>query len=240
MVVNMKMSVDPPRSPDRSKIHRLACNALQSRSVSVEPLDGYVFRTYRLRTSQCFFYILRSRPSSSIHLLRHEDGWLEAESGVLQALAGRDDVHPPRLITYHDAESHNGNMYLISGPFTGSILSDVEPSLSSQDLASIDQSLGQYVRRLSTISGQLFGSVWGAQDIPRKESWAKTFAFLLEAVMRDGEDAMISLPYDGIRDLVSQVIRRDSKQAKSDPFPPASRFKNIVPRLTRSPYRDSS
>lgn len=206
--ITMKMSADSPRSPDRTAIQRLACSALQSRSVSVEPLGDYLFRTYRLRTSQGFFYILRCRPSSNTHLLRHEDGWLEAEAGVLQALASRSDIHPPRLIAYQNTGSPLGSTHLISGPFTGSILSDVEPNLSSRDLASIDQSLGQYVRRMAGVSGQLFGSVWGSQGIPKKESWAKVFAFLLEAVMRDGEDAMISLPYDGIRDLVRRMFYR--------------------------------
>lgn len=201
----MKMGADSPRSPDRTTIQRLACSALQSRSVSVEPLDGYVFRTYRLRTSQGFFYILRCRPSSNTHLLRHEDGWLEAEAGVLQAFSSRSDVYQPRLIAYQNTTSNVGTSHLISGPFTGSILSDVEPNLSSRDLASIDQSLGHYVRRLASITGQTFGSVCSAQAIPRKDSWARIFAFLIEHVMRDGEDAMISLPYDSIRDLVSSI-----------------------------------
>lgn len=202
MGASTKTASDSPRQLDRTAIQRLACSALQSRSVSVDSLDGYIFRTYRLRTSQGFFYILRCRPSPGINLLRHEDGWLDAEAGVLQAFAGGSEIPIPRLISYQNAQSNPANVHLISGPFSGSILSDVEPSLSARDLASIDQSLGQYVRRLASISGQLFGPVWSAQGIPRKDSWAKTFAFLLEAVMRDGEDAMISLPYDGIRDLV--------------------------------------
>lgn len=203
-VQKLSMSPDPPGSPDRSVIQRLACNALQSRTVSVEPLDNYIFRTYRLRTSsQGFFYLLRCRPSSATHLLRHEDCWLEAQAGILQGLAGRQDVQVPRLITYHHADSNNGPTYLITGPFSGAILADIEPTLSSRDLARIDLSMGQHVQRLSLISNRLFGSVWSAHNSPGRDTWAKSFAFLLEAVMRDGEDAMISLPYDGIRDLVS-------------------------------------
>lgn len=171
----------------------------------MDSLNGYLFRTYSLRTAKGFFYLLRLKPPSTVHLLRHEYGWLEAEAGALQALSGKTEVHLPRLIHYQHADSHLGQAYLISGPFSGSFLSDVEPSLSSKALASIDRSLGQYVRWLSSVTGTYFGSVSGGADIPRSGSWAHTFACLLESVMRDGEDAMISLPYDVIRGLVSTM-----------------------------------
>ena len=202
MIIDKKMSSNAPRSPDRTAIQRVASSALQSKQVSVEKLDGYVYRTYRLRTSQGFFYVLKTRPPLNVRLLRHEEGWLEAEAGALQSIGSRSDIRTPRLISFHNTTLHIGSSYLISGPFTGSILADVEPTLSRQALASIDKSLGQYVRQLSSISGPLFGAIRQAQGIPGSQSWARAFAFLLEAVMRDGEDALISLPYEGMRDLV--------------------------------------
>lgn len=198
------MSSSAPRSPDRSAIQQIASSALQSKNVSVEKLEGYIFRTYRLKTSEGFFYSLKCRPSFNIRLLRHEQSWLENEAGALQSIGGRSDVRSPRLISYQTNTSHIGSVYLISGPFTGSFLSDIEPSLSRQALASIDKSLGQYVRQVSSITGPMFGSIRQSQGIPGSQSWAKVFAFLLEAVMRDGEDALISLPYDGMRDLVTK------------------------------------
>lgn len=191
-----------PRSPDRTAIQREAGTVLQSRHVTVEPLDGYTYRTYRLRTSKDFFYTMRCRPSSNIRLLRLEDSWLEGEAAALHSLGGRSDVHTPRLIKYTTSSSCIGSPYLISGPFTGSILADIEPDLSGQALASIDRSLGQHVRRLSELRGPQFGSIEQAQGVPQSPSWTKTFAFLIEALMRDGEDALISLPYEGTRDLV--------------------------------------
>ncbi|KAK3703544.1 hypothetical protein LTR37_014391 [Vermiconidia calcicola] len=197
------MAANGQRSPDRTSIQRVASSALQAKSVSVGKLEGYLFRTYRLRTSEGFFYILRSKPPSNTRLLRHETSWLAAESTALQSIGGRADIQTPRLITYHSTTIHIGSQYLISGPFTGSILSDVEPSLSRQALASIDKSLGRYVRQLSSLSGTQFGPIQQSQGcVPGFSTWAKAFAFILEAVMRDGEDALISLPYEPIRDLV--------------------------------------
>ena len=196
------MSAHAPRSPDRTAIQREASTVLQSRSVSVEAIEGYTYRTYRLRTAPGFFYTMRCRPSHNTRLLRHEESWLDGEAGALQSLGGRADVHTPRLIKYSTASSSIGSSYLISGPFTGSILADIEPDLSGQALASIDKSLGQHVRRLSDLRGPQFGSIQQAQGVPPSSSWTKTFAFLLEAIMRDGEDALISLPYEDMRDLV--------------------------------------
>lgn len=196
------MSAHAPRSPDRTAIQREAGTVLQSRHVAVEPLDGYTYRSYRLRTAPGFFYTMRCRPPHSTRLLRHEESWLDGEAAALQSLGGRPDVHTPRLIKYAPASPAVGSAYLISGPFTGAILADIEPDLSGPALASIDQSLGQHVRRLSDLRGPQFGSIQQAQGVPPSASWTKTFAFLLEAIMRDGEDALISLPYDGIRDCV--------------------------------------
>ncbi|KAI7362092.1 hypothetical protein KC354_g7559 [Hortaea werneckii] len=192
----------PPRSPDLSAVQRAANSALQSKSVTVEKLSGYLYRTYRLTTSKGFFYILRARPSHNVRLLRREESRLEEEAGVLQLLGRASDLISTRLIEYHNTNSTIGSYYLISGPFSGSVFADVEPSLSSPALASIDKSLGQYVKRLSAIAGPAFGPTRQTQGCTGSSSWARTFATMFEAVLRDGEDALINLPYDGMRDLV--------------------------------------
>ncbi|KAK4549185.1 hypothetical protein LTR36_007643 [Oleoguttula mirabilis] len=196
------MPSNPPRSPEVSAIQRAGQDALQSKSVTVERLGGYTYRNYRLTTSKGFFYILKTRPSNSVRLLRHEEGRLEAEACALQVLSTRPDLVSARLIVYNNTTIRLGSFYLISGPFGGSIFADVEPSLSRQALAGIDKSLGQYVRRLSSFAGSAFGPLRQIQGYPGSQSWARTFATMLESVLRDGEDALINLPYEGMRDLV--------------------------------------
>ncbi|KXL42977.1 hypothetical protein M433DRAFT_297562 [Acidomyces richmondensis BFW] len=197
------MSASPPHSPDTSAIRRVAAHALQSKSVAVEKLSAYLYRTYRLTTSsKGFFYILRSQPSHHYKLLRHEADRLETEAYALQILSGRVDFITARLIEHQATRIQIGSCYLISGPFSGQILSDVEPQLSSQALASIDKSLGQYVRRLSALTGPAFGALRHSQGYSGASSWARAFASMLETVLRDGEDALINLPYEGMRELV--------------------------------------
>ncbi|KAK3618269.1 hypothetical protein LTR56_024758 [Elasticomyces elasticus] len=191
----------PPRSPEPSTLQRAAANALQSRSVKVERLDGYLFRTYRLTTGKGFFYILRCRPSHSVRLLRHEEDRLETEASALQLLNTRIEGFSARLIEYHSTTIPIGSRYLISGPFGGAVLADVESSLSRQAFANTDRSLGQYVRSVSAVTGTTFGPIRQAPGIG-SQSWARVFASMLESIMRDGEDALLNLPYDSMRDMV--------------------------------------
>lgn len=202
MIIPATMTTGSKGSPDKAAIQRIANSALQSKSVVVDRLSGYLYRTYRLRTSSGFFYILRCQPSYNVRLLRHEEDRLEAEAGALRTISGRTDLSTARLIEHHTTTIAIGSQFLISGPYGGSILADIEPTLSRQALGAIDKSLGQYVRRLSAVTGQSFGYLRRAQTSCGSSSWARAFAGLLETVLRDAEDALISLPYDGMRDLV--------------------------------------
>lgn len=187
-----------PKHFDRCSLQRVANNALQTKSVTVERFGGLVFRTFRLRSSSEFFYVLRCRPSYNVRLLRHEEDRLKTEAIVLQVLRGRSDLLVPRLIENHTTTTPIGSFYLISGPFKGSILADVEPSLSTQALANIDRSLGKYVRHITRVTSSTFGVVKEA-SFPGFSSWSKCFTSMLESLLRDAEDALVSLPYDFIR-----------------------------------------
>ncbi|SMQ55246.1 unnamed protein product [Zymoseptoria tritici ST99CH_1A5] len=197
----IKMTYSSSKVPDRASVQRVAASTLQTKSVSVERLEGVLFRTFRLVPAADYFYVLRCQPSCHIRLLRHEQERLHTEAIALRTLRGRADLQLPRLIDYHTSTTPIGSAYLISGPFKGSILVDIEPSLSTQALASIDRSLGQYVRHLHRATHTSFGPVREA-TLPGHSSWSRCFASMLETVLRDGEDALISLPYDYIRDLV--------------------------------------
>lgn len=192
------MSSSNSKSPDRCSLQRVASNALQSKSVTVERLGGVAFRTFRLRSSSDFFYVLRCRPSLHVRLLRHEEDGLRMEATILQVLRGRSDLLVPRPIEYHTTTIPIGSPYLISGPFKGSILADIEPSLSTQALANIDKSLGKYVRHIARVTSSTFGVVKEA-SFPGYSSWSKCFAVMLESLLRDAEDALVSLPYDFVR-----------------------------------------
>ncbi|KXT10271.1 hypothetical protein AC579_6607 [Pseudocercospora musae] len=201
-IFRFKMTTSSSRSPDRGSVQRVAAQALQTKAVTVERYNGAVFRTFRLQPSSDFFYILRCCPSTSVRLLHHEEGRLQAEALILQALRGRSDLLVPRLIEYSNTASAIGSLYCISGPFRGAVLSDVEPRMSKQALSSTDKSLGQYVRRLTYISGSAFGAVRPNSSSSGISSWSRCFTTMLESVLCDAEDALVSLPYDFVREQI--------------------------------------
>ncbi|KAI5361204.1 Putative aminoglycoside phosphotransferase, protein kinase-like domain superfamily [Septoria linicola] len=203
IIFKSKMSSsNAARSPDRGSIQRVAANALQTRNVTVDRFHGSLFRTFKLQPSPEFFYILRCRPSMSVRLLRHEEDRLHTEAYILQALRGRSDLLVPRLIECQSTTAVIGSPYLISGPFKGVLLSDIEAQLSKQALASIDRSMGTFVKRLTYITGTHFGPLHSSTPSSTSHSWSKCFANMLESILRDAEDALVSLPYDFIRDQI--------------------------------------
>ncbi|KAM3421955.1 hypothetical protein BST61_g2332 [Cercospora zeina] len=192
------------RSPDRGSIQQIAANALQTRSIVVERIGGTLFRTFQLQSGPDFFYVLRCGPSLSIRLLRHEEDRLQTEVQTLQALRGRSDILIPRLIEHQPTTALIGSPYFISGPLRGVPFSDLEPQLSKHALASIDRSLGSFVRRLTFVCGSQFGlpRIHNSTPTSRSCSWSKCFSNMLESILRDAEDALVSLPYDFIRDQI--------------------------------------
>ena len=193
------MPTNSLRLPEEPFEQEAAANALQTKSIRVERLSGHPFRSYGLTSSAGFFYILRSQPSHKVRLFRHEEGRLD---GALHTPGSRPKVVSARLIECHTTIIMVGSPYLFSGLCAGSILSEVEPTLSLASLASIDRSLGQYVSRLASVEGTMFGPMQQGPSCRGSASWAKCFADLLEMTLQDGEDSLISLPYTDVRALV--------------------------------------
>lgn len=196
----MASSSSPSSSPDHGCIERVASNALQCRTVKVERLDDNVLCNYKLQPRADCFHLLKCRPPSHIRLLRHEEERLHSEAVVLQVLRGRSDIEVPRVISFERNRLPTGGPILITGPHIGSVLADVESVLSRQALSRVDKSLGLHIKELSRIAGSTFGSM--RQATPNMQTWSRTFISLLESILRDAEDALVSLPYEVIRHQV--------------------------------------
>ena len=161
------------------------------------------------------FHLLRTRPPSALRLLRLETDRLHLEAETLAYFQQRRqdldaaDLHIPRLLAYQPATGlPTGPPYLITGPHRGTPLTDLSAAVlgSAARRAAIERSLGRFLGRLGRVrrtdgGGGGFGLVRSGNQPASTQatSWAQTFAVLLESVLRDGEDAMVSLPYETIR-----------------------------------------
>lgn len=68
----------------------------------------------------------------------------------------------------------------------------------------VDQTLGSYVRSLTSLSSTQFGTACRVFDNKGCKSWKEAFLALLEAALRDTEDMLVNIPYDSIRHYVTK------------------------------------
>ncbi|QIX00173.1 hypothetical protein AMS68_005690 [Peltaster fructicola] len=187
-----------PQSPDRAAIQRLAATVMKTKIVSAERLDGYLQRVYQLSGAGGSFCLMKCSPAPGVRVLSIEEDRLGVEASVLSLLSRRVDIAAPKLLEYQAATNTLGSSYIIVGPYSGSIMSFAGKALSASDRIDVDRSLGVYYKRLTSLTHSSFGPF----RRPILSSWAKYFAVLLETVLRDGEDSLINLPYDNIREML--------------------------------------
>lgn len=174
---------------------------------SIRQLDGHLYQTYRLVTADGKLYTLKVHPHYNARLLRQESDNIDGEAQLLRLIGSKAEVFTPKVVEHHTTTIPIGSYYLLTGPIKGTVLSGLISRTSSAQRMSIDKSLGSYVRSLSNLRAINFGSVRQIQAGSGLDSWSKAFIYLIETVLRDAEDALVSLPYDSIR---GHVIRHRS------------------------------
>lgn len=81
----------------------------------------------------------------------------------------------------------------------GRRLSDLSASLTPSERDNIDRTLGEYVSALTALSVTQFGPAHRVFAKKGCKTWSEAFLALLEAILRDGEDMLVTVPYDSIR-----------------------------------------
>jgi len=119
----------------------------------------------------------------------------------------------PKLLKHSSNNREMAYPYSIFEPTTGTPLSTLNPQLSIPDRCLIDKEVGHMARALASLTSPTgtFGMV--SRVIPDpfiahsstapkpvgSKTWSEAFNTLLEAILRDGEDMAVLLPYEGIR-----------------------------------------
>lgn len=184
------------RSVDKVAIIKIASIVLKTNNVQVESYAGCLYRTYLLRTKDDTFCAMKCTPTQGIRLMRLEDERLAVEAAVLQLLDRHTDI-APAVLDHQIGSTAQDISHLISGPFIGSLLHTASP-LSAERRHVLDRSVGRHIARLAAFTSRAFGPVLR----PYTRSWAQCYASILEDVLRDAEDSLVSLPYDAIRLIV--------------------------------------
>lgn len=143
--------------------------------------------------------VLKCKPSCSTRCLRHEQRNLETEATILQTIADNVRVNIPRVLKYDSQGTVLGSPYILRSYLYGTTLADLFPMLSQKQRNHVDRSLGAYLRAIAQIRASSFGPTQLALSGRGYRSWRQAFAAMIESILRDAEDTLVSIPYESIR-----------------------------------------
>ncbi|KAJ5046491.1 uncharacterized protein L3040_003734 [Drepanopeziza brunnea f. sp. 'multigermtubi'] len=174
-------------------------------------------RLYSLLMTDGLPLLLAINPSLSVRLLRHESTIMASEACVVHFLnqpdprsqstgspRGEEEILSssmqllglvPKLLKHSSTSRESAYPYSIFEPTAGVVISMLSPPLSPSNRRSVDKEIGAMARALASRTSPTgtFGMVSGSK------TWSEAFQTLLEAVLRDGEDMSVLLPYETIR-----------------------------------------
>jgi hypothetical protein len=143
--------------------------------------------------------VLKCPPAYNVRLLRHEKHFLETERTTLETLHEYTQVPVPRLMKYDGQGGALGTPYLMTSYIPGRRLSEMTACLTASERRRIDQTLGGHVKALTALSATQFGQTHRVFSRKGYSTWREAFLALLESILRDAEDMLVTVPYDSIR-----------------------------------------
>lgn len=164
-----------------------------------ERLQGWLHQIYLMRLADGSSLILKCPPTSNVRLLRHEKHFLETERTTLETLHEYTHLPIPQVIKYDSHGGALGSPYLMTTHLPGRPLSTLSSTLTPSERRSIDRTLGSHVGSLTALTATQFGMTHRVFAKKGCDTWKEAFLALLEAILRDGEDMLVTIPYDSIR-----------------------------------------
>lgn len=193
----------PPNSPEFYAFQKLLRQLYRSPDLSlrnVQRLRGHLHRLYTLQRTDGAQLTLKCAPSRETRLLRHEERGLETEAKILHMIKTSTQVPVPQRVSCDLSTGNSlGTAYLLRSHIHGTSLAAISSYLSQSERAAVDRSLGSQLRALSQLQLESFGMTHRVAAGRGHSTWGEAFGSLLEAILRDCEDALISLPYEIIR-----------------------------------------
>ncbi|RPB15279.1 kinase-like protein [Morchella conica CCBAS932] len=165
-----------------------------------ELLDGAYNTSYLIELQGGSKYVLKIAPPPDVRVLRYENYILEAEASALQLIREKSSVPVPELVIYDDTCEILDSPYILMTYLPGVTLDKLRPTLSKSESDAIDHSVGQHMHQLGhapAADRKCFGR--GVDKAKLYTSWRECFLALTEAILRDGEDMLVLLPYEQLR-----------------------------------------
>jgi hypothetical protein len=194
-------------TPDFSSIQKAIQITFRSSRIAVQQVErihGRFHQVYLARLADGNALVLKCPPGQSIRALRHEKNSLETERKTLETLHEYTQLPVPQVLKYDNHGGSFGSPFLLTSYIQGRTLFELAPYLSAHQRTTIERTLGAHVRTLSTLSATQFGMTDRVFAKKGSGSWREAFLALLESVLRDSEDMLVTVPYESIRYYVGR------------------------------------
>lgn len=188
-------------------------------------------------------YILKCPPSRHTKVLRCERHRIESEGLVLDFLKRASTNFPTPITIDQDQNGCNplDQPYILRSYIGGIPWSKLQHGSSPQSPMNIalERCLGSHLRTITSITQSRFGFAHRVLAGVGAKTWPEAFVAMMEAVLRDGEDHLVSLPYDSIRYWISASVDvlKDVKEARLVPLGLEDRENILVDPRTMSSIR---
>ncbi|KAG7006145.1 hypothetical protein G7Y79_00016g041300 [Physcia stellaris] len=181
------------------KIIQSTCNT-GSTVKGMEPISGHIHCIRYIYLSNGTRVVLKTSLSTGTGLLRFERHALAAEASAY-SLLDKSKLPIPRVLKYDPKGVPIGSQFLLTTHLPGVTYASVRPYLTRSERSGIERQL----QSLSSIINQHTSPRFGPVGLDHGYStWREAFMAVLESILMDGEDKLVSLPYSQIRD---EVIR---------------------------------
>lgn len=170
----------------------------------MEVLSGrHLHNLVALNLSNGTRLVLKISPASTVLLLRHERHLLQSEAAVYTALA-KSSLPIPKVLKYEHESTHLGAPFLLISRLDGVTYADVLPHLSRAEKSSIERQLNAVRTVINQYTSPTFGLAGISSRRGTYKHWREAFVSMMDAILMDGEDMMVNIPYFQIRAALSR------------------------------------
>ena len=170
----------------------------------VEHSSGHLHHIRFVGLSNGIRLALKSSPPISKNLLRHERRCLENEACTLSVLAS-SGLPIPKLLMHDAGNKSLGSPFLLTSQLPGICVEKVWAQLKKDERSSIERQIQALGFSIGQHTSRSFGPVLLVSEGKGFATWREAFMFMVASVLSDGEDILVSLPYEEIREQVSNA-----------------------------------
>ncbi|KAK8222010.1 hypothetical protein M8818_000178 [Zalaria obscura] len=186
------------QSPTRELVVRLCRRSYNRPLRGIKDIPGTVQRVFLAEATDGGCAVLKLPPLCTVRLLRHEKDSLAVDANFLRISSSREGSTIPKIIANDVTPSTLGSAYTFFDCGRSVPLSSLS-NLTTAHIRVVERTLALWLASISCLPASSFGFLYAIMRGTKDQTWRLAFARMVESTLRDGEDMLVSLPYDRIR-----------------------------------------